>query len=82
MSHDIPQTSDVSDLEIVADLFRLARSGRFRKVEPLMQEALAMHPLESLERIKKCLGQLAYTFRATDYGGYNSLKRPRSRKAA
>lgn len=82
MQNNPPDTPGVSDLEIVADLFRLARSGRFRRVNPLLKEAQAMYPQEPAERISKCLGQLADTFRATDYGGYNTLKKPRARSAA
>lgn len=81
MQQNITESSPVSDLEIVADLFRLARSGRFRKIEPLLKEAAAMYPLEPVNRIKECLGQLADIFRATDHGGYNSLKAPRTRSA-
>lgn len=82
MQHDLPDTLGVSDLEIVADLFRLGLSGRYRKVSTLLKEAQALYPQEPAERINKCLGQLADTFRATDYAGFNSLKKPGAISAA
>ncbi|MEW5511766.1 hypothetical protein ABGT16_04030 [Pseudomonas asiatica] len=36
----------ISDGEIVADLFRLARTGQYSKVAPLLKEAESMYPKE------------------------------------
>ncbi|WP_121498287.1 hypothetical protein [Pseudomonas aeruginosa] len=75
------QLQVVSDDEIVADLFRLARSGRFRKAEPLMREAERMYPAEPVERIKACMKRLAEILWDNDHGGYASeYKRQRSTK--
>ena len=76
-------TKDISDDEIVADLFRLARTDRFRTVAPLLQEAEAMYPSESPERIRACMKQLGNTLWDTDHGGYaTEYKRHRRPKAA
>lgn len=70
----MPQPNDsspsVSDDEIVADLFRLARTGRFRRAEPLLREAESMYPAEPQERIKSCLIRLGEILWDTDHGGY------------
>lgn len=66
----IDKPVEFTDEEIVADLFRLARSGRFRKVEPLQQEAEALYPLESPARIKTCMKRLAEILWESDHGGY------------
>lgn len=73
----------VSDDEIMADLFRLARTERFRTVAPLLSEAGAMYPLESPERIHACLKQLGEKLWDTDHGGYaTEYKQHRRSKAA
>jgi hypothetical protein len=51
-------SEQISDDMIVADLFRLARSGRFRKAAPLARAANAMYPTETPARIKSCLFRL------------------------
>lgn len=60
----MPKSNDstpvVSDEEIVADLFRLARTGRFKKVAPLLREAESMYLTEPSERIKTCMKRLGY----------------------
>lgn len=60
----------VSDDEIIADLFRLARTGRFRKVAPLLEEAKSMYPAEPMERITACVKRLGEILWDTDHGGY------------
>ena len=71
----------VSDDEIVADLFRLARTGRYLKVEPLLEEAMRMYPAEPFERIKACLKRLAGILWDNDHGGYaTEYRRQRSTK--
>jgi hypothetical protein len=71
----------VSDDEIVADLFRLARTGRYLRAEPLMEEAGRMYPSEPSERIKACLKRLAEILWDTDHGGCaTEYKRQRTTK--
>ncbi|HBP1602275.1 TPA: hypothetical protein L5U90_003378 [Pseudomonas aeruginosa] len=77
----------VSDDEIVADLFRLARSGRYLKAEPLLAAGASLYPNEPQERIKKCLRLLAERLWDTDHGGYATdyrlqRRHPRSSHAA
>lgn len=59
-----------SDEEIVADLFRLARTERFTKLAPLLKEAEAMYPSEPPERIRTCLTRLGEILWKTDHGCY------------
>ncbi|ELQ8317726.1 hypothetical protein B382_19175 [Stutzerimonas stutzeri B1SMN1] len=71
----------VSDDEIVADLFRLARTGRYHTAEPLMEEAGRMYPSEPSERIKACLKRLAGILWDNDHGGCaTEYKRQRTTK--
>ncbi|HBO2935046.1 TPA: hypothetical protein L4R50_000040 [Pseudomonas aeruginosa] len=77
----------ISDDEIVADLFRLARSGRYLKAEPLLAAGASLYPNEPQERIKKCLRLLAERLWDTDHGGYATdyrlqRRHPRSSHAA
>lgn len=60
----------VSDDEIVADLFRLARTERFSKASELLEAGMAMHPNETGERMKDCLQQLGNILWDTDHGGF------------
>lgn len=62
--------SAVSDDEIVAAIFRLAKSGRFTRVGPLLQEALEIYPSEPVERIKKCINRLGEILWDADYQGF------------
>jgi len=48
----------ICDDMIIADLYRLARSGCFRKAAPLARAAKAMYPTETPTRIKTCLIRL------------------------
>ncbi len=71
----------ISDDEIVADLFRLARTGRYRKAAPLIEEAKRMYPGEPIERIKAFTKRLAEILWDTDHGQYASeYKRQRTSK--
>jgi hypothetical protein len=77
----------ISDDEIVADLFRLARSGRYLKAEPLLAAGASLYPNEPQERIKKCLRLLAERLWDTDHGGYATdyrlqRRHPHSSRAA
>lgn len=60
----------VSDEEIVADLFRLARTERFKHAAPLLREAESMYPHEPQERIRSCLLRLGEILWDTDHGDY------------
>lgn len=48
----------VTDDEIIAEAFRLARSGRFRRADPLKAEVMRLFPAEPESRIRNCLGML------------------------
>tara|TARA_R110002124_G_scaffold128157_9_gene288599 strand:+ start:8525 stop:8761 length:237 start_codon:yes stop_codon:yes gene_type:complete len=63
---------EVSDSEIVADLFRLARSGQIHAVPELIEAAKQYLPCETEERIKSCIKQLANILWDCDYQGYQS----------
>lgn len=67
-----PQSVEVSDDEIVADLFRLAKSGRFKRLVPLLKEAEEQYPAETPGRIKACMRRLGEALWAADYQGYRS----------
>jgi hypothetical protein len=60
----------VSDEEIVADLFRLARSGRFVEAKPLLAAGALMYPNEPKERVRECMRQLSKILWDADHGGY------------
>lgn len=66
----VNDNAGVSDEEIIADLFRLARTGRFSLAEPLLREAERMHPAEPPIRILSCLKQLGLILWENDHGGY------------
>lgn len=66
-----PQTAPAPcDMEIIADLFRLARTGRFKRVATLLREAEKLYPAEPAERIKDCLRRLGEIFLENDYQGF------------
>ncbi|MDP2780481.1 hypothetical protein [Devosia sp.] len=60
----------VSDDEIVADLFRLARSGQYLKAKPLLAAGALLYPQEPKKRIKNCLVRLGEILWDTDHGGF------------
>lgn len=77
----------VSDEEIIADLFRLARSGRFLEAKPLLAAGEQMYPNEPKERVRDCLRRLSINLWDTDHGGYateykHQHRNPRSRLSA
>ncbi len=53
------QHAEVADDIIIAELFRLARSGRHMRVATLRTEAAALFPEVPDERIQDCLKRLA-----------------------
>ncbi|WP_213664149.1 hypothetical protein [Stutzerimonas stutzeri] len=86
---DNPSNSSlpVSDEEIVADLFRLARSGRFREAKALLAAGEQMYPNEPKERLRDCLRRLSKILWDADHGGYateykRQRRHPRSSLAA
>lgn len=74
---------DLSDDEIVADMFRLARTGEHYRIESLLAAAQALYPDEPAERIRSCAKQLAKILWNADYQGmcaeYSRHKRSRRR---
>lgn len=70
MDQNTTEQPEVSDDEIVADLFRLARTERFKQAAPLLKEAESMYPYEPQERIRSCLRRLGEILWDTDHGGY------------
>lgn len=63
---------ELSDDQIIMELFRMARSGRFRQVAPLKEAALEMLKPISAQRIDICLAKLADILYENDYQGYAS----------
>lgn len=72
----------VSDDVIVADLFRLARTGRFKRLESLLKEAEGLYPAEPAERIKACVKRLGEVLWDADYQGYRTEYRQHRRPMA
>jgi len=68
----ITTVSQISDDEMVADLFRLARTGKFKHLEPLAKEAESLFPTEPAERINACLRRLGEILWEADYQGYRT----------
>lgn len=75
-------TTPVEDIEIVADLFRLARSGKFTRLEPLLEEAQGLYPAEPAERIRACARQLGEILWDADYQGDRAEFMRRRRRTA
>ncbi len=81
MHHLNTSASVVSDDEIVADLFRLARTEQFRRASDLLAAGQSMHPKESEDRIKSCMQRLGDILWDTDHGDYaTEYKLDRSRR--
>lgn len=59
-----------SDEEIVADFFRLARTGRFTRAAELLTEGEALYSTVPPERLKSCLRRLGEMLWDSDYVGY------------
>ncbi len=70
MDNSCKARPSVSDEEIVADLFRLARSGRFLEAKPLLAAGEQMYPNEPKERVIECLRRLSKILWDADHGGY------------
>lgn len=59
-----------TDDEIVAELFQLARSGRYCRLRPLLEEVKRAHPQEPAERIDACAQKLGELLYERDYMGF------------
>lgn len=66
-----------TDDEIVAELLQLARSGRFRRLRPLLEEVKRAHPQEPAERIDACAQKLGELLWERDYMGFATEYRAR-----
>lgn len=77
---DVPD----EDITIVAELFQLARSGRFRNVEDLVSAASEGNPDVSEEQLKRCCKHLANILFKSDHGGYGDeyVRTKRSKRPA
>lgn len=75
-------STTVSDEEIVADLFRLARSGRFLRAAPLLAAGEQLYPTEPKERLRECLCRLGHMLLDADCGGYVAEYKGQGRRHA
>lgn len=57
----------LTDIEIVAELFQIARTGLFHTKEALMEQAALQFPDESPERLKDCSRQLGERLKESNY---------------
>lgn len=55
------------DIEIVAELFQLARTGLYHTKETFMVQAALQFPHESAERLESCAVQLGERLKQADY---------------
>ncbi|WP_122530851.1 hypothetical protein [Pseudomonas viridiflava] len=60
---------DISDMEVVAHLFVLARSERYRQLKPMFEQALLDFPQLTRERMLSCCDQLGTRLVESDYQG-------------
>lgn len=60
----------MTDDEIIAGLFRLARSGRFLRAAPLLAAGEQLYPAEPKERLRECLCRLGHMLWDAGCGGY------------
>ncbi len=67
----------LTDDEIVAELLQLARSGRYLRLRPLLEEVKRAHPQEPAERIDACARKLAELLWERDYMGFATEYRAR-----
>lgn len=58
------------DITIVAELFRMARSGRYRKLNVMLADAPNFIPDTSAEQIKRCAKHLGNILFDSNHGGY------------
>jgi hypothetical protein len=60
----------LQDIEIVAELFQLARTDRYLTLDALLEQAQKDFPDETPERLRECVKQLGVLLKKTDHGGY------------
>lgn len=60
----------LEDVEIVAEMFQISRTGLFHSLEGLLEQAQKQFPSESPERLRDCSRQLGEMLRKTNHGGY------------
>lgn len=76
---------ELADVEIVAEMFQLARTGLFHSQEGLLEQAQKQFPSETPERLRDCSRQLGELLKKTNHGGYADeyarQRRPRKAKA-
>lgn len=73
-------SEELSDDQIIVELFRMARSGRFKRVAALKEAALEMLEPVTAERIDTCMVKLANILYENDYQGYASDYRYSTRR--
>lgn len=74
----------LQDVEIVAEMFQIARSGMFVSKPMFMRHVQEQFPNESAERLESCAVQLGQKLKDSDYMGYATeySKTRRSRRSA
>lgn len=60
----------LEDVEIVAELFQLARTNLYISLDALLEQAQKQFPSETPERLRECAKQLGLQLKKTDHGGY------------
>lgn len=58
---------EIGDIEVVAHLFALARSEKYRQLKPMFEQALVDFPQISRERMLRCCDQLGSRLIESDY---------------
>lgn len=58
------------DITIVAELFRMARSGRYRKLKVMLEDAPNFIPDIGEEQLKRCAKHLGSILFDSNHGGY------------
>ncbi|WP_408601765.1 hypothetical protein [Pseudomonas sp. PLMAX] len=69
------------DITIVAELFRMARSGRYKKLKVMLADAPNFIPDTSDEQLQRCAKHLGNILFDSNHGGYgDELLRSNQRK--
>ena len=75
------EASDIDDIEVVAHLFQMARSERYRQLKPMFEQALLDFPQISRERMLRCCDLLGTRLVEADFQGMGAeLKRRLTKK--
>jgi NADH:ubiquinone oxidoreductase subunit E len=64
------ENAALEDVEIVAELFQLARTNLYISLDALLEQAQKQFPSETPERLRECAKQLGLLLKQTDHGGY------------